>query len=122
MRAIEVNKGYSWTILLIAQVVMLFFILNVGVAYWDVFFLIGLLLFMVGGVLLLLENGVFNFFFYSFRKFLQISSKVERFVSEVNRESNYKGQPLKKSSFTLFILLTGIVIIIVSTIFPYYLF
>lgn len=98
------------------------FFLDVSVTYWDVFFLIGLLLFMVGGVLFLLENRVFNFFFYSFRKFLQISSKVERFVSEVNRESDYQWKLVKKSPFTFYILVTGITIIIVSTIFPYYLF
>ena len=118
----DMRKRYTSTVLLIGLVAMLFFILDVSVEYWDAFFLTGLAIFMVGGAFLLLEKGVFNFFFYSFKAFLRISSKVEAYVAEVNGEGKSKTPSTERLPFTFYTLFTGMAIIIVTTIIPYYFF
>ncbi|MDW0110708.1 DUF3899 domain-containing protein [Sporosarcina aquimarina] len=103
------------------MIALIFLLLDVRTVYWDGFFLFGLVIFMVGGVLLLLKKGIFDFFFYSFKKFLKSSSKVEQYVSEVNDQQEFATSSSKNASIPSAILFTGISIIIVTTVFPVYL-
>lgn len=105
----------------ISLLALVFLMLDVSVVFWDVFFLIGLVIFMLGGVFLLLEKGVFNFFLYSFKKFLRTSSKVEEYVSEVNGQGEFAASSTKTATFPSYILFIGITIIGVTTVFPIYL-
>ena len=116
------KKEYKVTSMLIALVALLFLIFDVSVVLWDKFFLIGLVIFMFGGGLWLLGKGVFDFFLYSFTKLLKTSSKAEAYVSEVNGESKYPVRSATASPFAQYTLFTGITIIVITTIFPYYLF
>ncbi|WP_039042205.1 DUF3899 domain-containing protein [Sporosarcina sp. ZBG7A] len=109
------------TISIICLIALAFLLLDVSTAFWDVFFLLGLVVFMVGGVLLLLEKGIFDFFFYSFKKFLKTSSKVEKYVSEVNDENEFATSTAENATISRAILFVGISIIIVTTVFPVYL-
>ena len=104
----------------ISLLALVFLMLDVSVVFWDVFFLIGLVIFMLGGVFLLLEKGVFDFFFYSFKKFLKTSSKVEGYVSEVNGQGEFAVSTAKTATFPRYILFIGITIIGVTTVFPIY--
>ena len=106
----------------IGLLTMVFLMLDVSVVFWDIFFLIGLVIFMLGGVFLLLEKGVFDFFFYSFKKFLKTSSKVEEYVAEVNGQGEFALSAAKTATFSRYILLIGITIIVVTTILSVYLF
>ncbi|WP_432354433.1 DUF3899 domain-containing protein [Sporosarcina sp. A2] len=109
------------TISIVCFVALAFLFLNVSTLFWDGFFLLGLVVFMIGGVLLLLEKGVFDFFFYSFKKFLKTSSKVESYVSEVNDQNEFTTSPTANATISRAILFAGISIIVVTTIFPVYL-
>ena len=105
----------------VSLLALAFLLLDVSFVLWDIFFLIGLVIFMLGGVFLLLEKGVFDFFFYSFKKFLKTSSKVEEYVSEVNGQDEFAASLAKKATFPRYILFTGITIIVITTVFPVYL-
>ncbi|MER2088399.1 MAG: DUF3899 domain-containing protein [Sporosarcina sp.] len=105
----------------IGLLALVFLLLDVSVVFWDIFFLIGLVIFMLGGVFLLLEKGIFDFFFYSFKKFLKTSSKVEEYVAEVNGQDEFVASSAKAAMYPRYILFTGITIIIITTIFPVYL-
>lgn len=102
------------------MIALVFLLLDVRNVYWDGFFLFGLVAFMIGGVLLLLEKGVFDFFFYSFKKFLTSSSKMEQYVSEVNNHNEFATSSSKYNAIPHAILLAGISIIIITTVFPVY--
>ncbi|MBD7909056.1 DUF3899 domain-containing protein [Sporosarcina sp. Sa3CUA8] len=102
-------------------IAVVFLMLDVKNVYWDVFFLFGLVVFMVGGVLLLLKKGIFDFFFYSFNKFLKSSSKVEQYVSEVNNHNEFATSSSKNAAIPHAVLFAGISIIIITTVFPVYL-
>jgi hypothetical protein len=104
----------------ISLLALVFLMLDVSVVFWDVFFLVGLVIFMLGGVFLLLEKGVFDFFFYSFKRFLINSSKVEGYVSEVNGQCAFAANSAKTVTFPRYILFIGITIIVVTTVFPVY--
>ncbi|WP_342513577.1 DUF3899 domain-containing protein [Sporosarcina sp. FSL K6-1522] len=122
MTKVMKKKAYKVTFIFIALVAVLFLIFDVSVVLWDQFFLIGLVLFMFGGGLWLLGKGVFDFFLYSFAKLLKNSSKAEAYVSLVNGESKYPARSAMTSPFAQYTLFTGITIIVITTIFPYYLF
>ncbi|KXH80731.1 DUF3899 domain-containing protein [Sporosarcina sp. HYO08] len=114
------RKGLCWTIAAIGFLALVLFVLDVGMAVWDTFFLTGLVLFMCGGAFLLLEKGIFNFFFLSFRKFLKSTSKAEEYVSEVNGERQVIASLPMKFSFTRYLLLVGVAMLVVATVFPVY--
>lgn len=114
------RKGLLWIIAVVGLLSVVLFSLDVGIKVWDTFFLIGLVLFMCGGIFLLLEKGIFNFFFFSFRKFLKATSKAEEYVSEVNGERQVAITLPIKLSFTRYLLLLGIAMLIAATIFPIY--
>lgn len=109
------------TIGIICLIALSFLMLDVSIVFWDGFFLLGLVIFIVGGVLLLLEKGIFDFFFYSFKKFLKTSSKVEKYVSEVNDQNEFATSTAENATISRAVLFVGISIIIVTAVFPVYL-
>ena len=95
---------------------------NFPVEVWNNLFLIGLVLFMCGGGLLVLSKGIFNRFTHGFKLLLKNTSKLEEYVSEVDERTANKSNKINATPVILFLLLSGGLLLTISTFYSYYLF
>lgn len=96
-------------------------ILTLSIEIWDKVFLIGLILFMIGGTVQIIKIGVYDNFFRISKELYKKMSKLEGYVSE--KDIPTATFEIKSNHMGLgnYILLTGIIIILISTAFSYYL-
>lgn len=94
--------NYKWLILIVTIGKMLLLTITgiLPVVFWDKLFLLGLLCFMTGGVVFLLEKGVLNAVIHSFQLFFKNSSKLENYISKVEGKGNKDSSPFVKTSFS----------------------
>lgn len=101
-------------------IVMLLLILmlldvQISIIILDFTFMAGLILFIIGGFLWIIDQGVFDGVFRIFKQFLKRTSKMEAFVDEQTAENQYNTEGKSNKSFPFIILIAGIVLISAST-------
>lgn len=95
--------------------------LKLSIEIWDKIFLVGLMLFMIGGLIFIVKKGIFDNFLRVSKEFRKKTSKLEAYVSgEELPTAKFKVENPKRS-FGNYILLAGVIFITISTAFSYYL-
>lgn len=100
---------------LVGVLIVLFIIeAAVKILLTDLIFMAGLLIFITGGFLWLIEKGIYSRFFKDFKKLLKRTSKMESYVRnhEVELIEMDKGED--RQSIPLYILLLGLTLIVIS--------
>jgi len=84
----------------------------------DVIFLTGLVIFIVGGFLWIIEKGIYTRTFKNFKKLLKHTSKVESYVEnyDVGTVKRKSYQRKNRKSIPLYMFANGIILIVISTI------
>ncbi len=116
------NKKIVTVTLLSIVLVLLLFSKSFPVSVWDSLFLLGMAIFMCGGVLLLLSRGVFNRFIYGFKVLLKDTSKLEKYVAESEEKTTHKSTPVIKNWAVYYLMVSGGLLLTISTFYSYYLF
>lgn len=93
----------------------------VSIVFWDNIFMFSLICLIIGGFLYLLEGGIFNNLFHSFKRFYKGTSKLQKYVSE----AEYKEKPHKKSklidiSIAINIFKIGLFLMLISMTISYF--
>lgn len=105
------------TLLSIIISVILLFGTKQSLGLLNVLFYIGLVSFIVAGFLLVINKGIFNRMFRSFKRFYQNSSKVEEYVSAKTPNITSRLPSNGKSYiFVKWLLGSGILLIAVTTV------
>lgn len=108
----------AWAIpVSIIMLLMLFMLpgVQISIVILDFTFMLGLTMFIIGGFLWIIEQGVFDGVFRIFKIFLNRTSKMESFVDEQTTENQYTVESKSNKSFPFIILIVGIVLASVST-------
>ncbi|MFB9860181.1 DUF3899 domain-containing protein [Salinicoccus siamensis] len=92
---------------------------NIPIEYLNLFFMVGLLLFIAGGFMWMMNKGVYNAIFNNFKKILRHDSKLETFVAEQDAELKDKRN-FRRTGSGLWVLSMGILLIVFSTIVSMY--
>ena len=80
-------------------------------------FLVGLFCFICGGTSLVINKGVFNNMFHSFKVFLKSTSKLERYAIEKEVTGLIKQTKPRKYVFINTLLVIGMFMMMISTVF-----
>lgn len=101
----------KWMQILTALIVVASFFGRESIIYLDILFFGGIILFMIGGSIFLLERRVFDRFFQSFKKYLRNTSKLEEYVSETE---GGQAAVIRKTSFSVWALNTGLLVMFIT--------
>lgn len=85
------------------------------VQFIDTIFMMGLVMFLVGGTFFILRQNVFSRTFKNFKNFLKHTSKIESYVEEFDSTRSSHKTTKHRSRMPFFILTAGIVCISIST-------
>lgn len=88
---------------------------KISIIILDFTFMAGLIFFILGGFLWIIEQGVFDRGFKVFKLFLKRTSKMESFVEEQTTEIPNNADNKRDHSFPLIILIIGIVLVLATT-------
>jgi len=112
------NTKLGMFFLIITFLTLSFFNLN-SVLFWDITFIIGLFMLIIGGFLYLIEKRVFDGFLQNFILFKKKNSKVEKYIS-TSTHKEIASKKLIDVSLTTTILKIGIGLILLSILISYY--
>jgi len=112
----------SIILILVAILAILISLTNmVSIVFWDSIFLFSLICLIIGGFVYLLEEGIFNNLFHSFKRFYTKTSKLQSYVSETEyKDKSHIKSKLIDISIAINIFKIGLFLMFISTVISYF--
>lgn len=85
-----------------------------NILFIDAIFMVGLVMFLIGGTLFIIRQNVFSRTFQNFKKLLKHSSKIESYVEEFDNKPNRYKTVKRNLGIEYFILTVGFLCISMS--------
>lgn len=115
-----INKSILLISFSIVIIAVLLSNLEISVIFLDFTFMFGLVLFIIGGFIWMIDKGVYNRPFKIFKNTLMYPSKLDTFISENEWGSDKDVSDKRNKSIPLYILFVGLFFTIFSTILSAY--
>ncbi|WP_368073370.1 DUF3899 domain-containing protein [Cytobacillus oceanisediminis] len=77
-------------------------------------FVISLMIFLTGSVMLIIQKGIFNKLLDSFKSFIRSFDKINRMADQIERRNTKTIPYVAESLYTMPILISGIILLILS--------